>query len=372
MVNTDARYRAVMETSMDGVVAVDGTGRIALANATLEQMFGYPPDELLGQPVGVLMADEPRDRHLARHLADANGGGLERQLGLLRDITARRKDGTLFPVDMALNLIECEGERIVRATVRDLTAHRLAERRRRQSEKMEAVGRLAGGVAHDFNNLLTVIIGCADLLLNQVAEDDPSRHELLQILEAADRAAAITQQLLAFGRRQMLMPVVVSLHGVVLEMAPILRRILPESIVLDVSSDAGVGHVLADRSQMEQVILNLVFNARDAMPAGGTVRMTLKDVEISDAESARAGHPLGPYVLLAVADTGVGMKPEVQEAIFEPFFTTRELGQGVGLGLASVHGIVVQSGGWIDVDSTEGAGTLFSVYLPRVSEPATA
>jgi PAS domain S-box-containing protein len=369
MLDADARYRAVMETSLDGIVAVDDDGRISLANETIERMFGYPRHELLGQPVEMLMPAGLRDGRTAHHVVHDDRD--EGPVGLLRNITARRKDGTLFPVDIALHLIQCEGERIIRATVRDLTEHRLTEGRLRQSEKMEAIGRLAGGVAHDFNNLLTVIIGCADLLLNQMTDEDPSRNELLQIIEAADRAAAITQQLLAFGRRQILMPVVVSLHGVVSEMAPILRRVLPESVALELSTAPEVGHVLADRAQMEHIILNLVFNARDAMPEGGTVRVSLCDLELSDDDASRAGHPIGPYVRLSIADGGIGMSREVQDKIFEPFFTTRELGKGVGLGLASVHGIVVQSGGWIEVTSAEGAGTTFSIYLPRVSEPAT-
>ncbi len=251
----------------------------------------------------------------------------------------------------------------------DITDRRQLEEQLRQSQKMEAVGRLAGGIAHDFNNLLMVIQGYADLLAERLPEDDPLRRNAEQIQTASQRATSLTRQLLAFSRKQMLAPKVISMQSILSDMEKILRRLIGEDIQLETSSAPDVGLIKADRSQIEQVILNLAVNARDAMPQGG--RLTIESVNVElDASYARPPVVLAPgkYVMLAVTDNGCGMDAETQTHIFEPFFTTKEKGKGTGLGLATVYGIVKQSGGYVWVYSEPGRGTSFKIYLPRVED----
>ena len=240
-----------------------------------------------------------------------------------------------------------------------------------QAQKMEAVGQLAGGIAHDFNNLLTVITGRAELLLGRLAERDPTRPAVELIRRTADRAAALTQQLLAFSRKQILQPVDVDLNTVVNRIEPLLRRLIGEHVVISTTLDRALGTVRADPTQLDQVIVNLGVNARDAMPGGGRITLSTANVELDDADARRhPGLQPGRYVMLGVADTGVGMDALTQARIFEPFFTTKEPGKGTGLGLSTVYGIVKQSGGYIAVDSQPGIGTTFRVYLPRIEAPA--
>jgi len=243
-------------------------------------------------------------------------------------------------------------------TVQDITDRRRLEEQLLQSQKMEAIGRLAGGVAHDFNNLLTAIIGYADLLARRVQGTPRLEHNVAEILEAAERAAGLTRQLLAFSRKQVLQPRVLSLNATVSEMENMLRRLIGEDIQLLTRLDAGLGQVRADPTQIEQVILNLAVNARDAMPRGGTLTVETGNADLEE----------GRFVMLAVSDTGVGMDAETRSRVFEPFFTTKEPGKGTGLGLAMVYGIVAQSGGTIRVSSEPGQGTTFRVRLPRVDE----
>ncbi|HEY7496882.1 MAG TPA: ATP-binding protein [Vicinamibacterales bacterium] len=241
----------------------------------------------------------------------------------------------------------------------------------RQATKMEAVGRLAGGVAHDFNNLLTAILGYANLVLDELGADHPSRPDVEQIQHAAESAASLTRQLLAFSRRQLLQPQILDLNDVVRSMESMLRRMIGEHIVLDTDLAPTLSHVDADQGQLEQVLMNLVINARDAMPAGGRLLIATKDVIVGE-EMMRAhrGLTAGAYVSLDVCDTGFGMDENVLANLFEPFFTTKRRGEGTGLGLATVYGIIKQSGGYIAVQSDIGVGTTFTIYLPRTSKEA--
>jgi PAS domain S-box-containing protein len=251
----------------------------------------------------------------------------------------------------------------------DITDRKELEERFRQAQKMEAVGRLAGGIAHDFNNLLMVIQGYADLLADRLPAGDPARRNAEQIQMASQRAASLTQQLLAFSRKQILAPKVLNVHTVVADMEKILRRLIGEDIQLETNSEKDLGLVKADRSQIEQVILNLAVNARDAMPNGGRLTIETANVEL-DSSFTRAPQVLAPgkYVMLAVTDNGTGMDADTQAHIFEPFFTTKEKGKGTGLGLATVYGIVKQSGGYVWVYSEPGHGATFKVYLPRIED----
>jgi two-component system cell cycle sensor histidine kinase/response regulator CckA len=253
----------------------------------------------------------------------------------------------------------------------DITEHRQLEEQFRQAQKMEAVGRLAGGVAHDFNNLLTAITGYSDLLLLDLDPQDVLRQDVAEIKRAALAAADLTRQLLAFSRRQVLAPRVINLNAVISGAQKLLGRLIGEDVKVETSLDSALASVRADPGQLEQVIMNLAVNARDAMPNGGLLTIETANVMV-DAEFApeRPGPASGPHVVMAVSDTGIGMDEETKARIFEPFFTTKEVGKGTGLGLATVYGIVKQSDGFIWVYSEPGTGSTFKIYLPRVDEPA--
>jgi two-component system cell cycle sensor histidine kinase/response regulator CckA len=251
------------------------------------------------------------------------------------------------------------------ALLRDVTRQRNLEQQLAQSQKMEAIGQLAGGVAHDFNNLLTVIVGCGELALEEFAAHDPQRDNLVEVLAAARRATLLTQQLLAFSRQQVIQPEEIQLNDVVAGFESMLRRLMPSEIVLSTVLRPGLSLITADKSQLEQVILNLAINARDAMPEGGTLRIETDEETLSDSAAAELGAPRGRFVALTLTDTGSGMSDETRKRIFEPFFTTKEVGKGTGLGLSTVYGIVRQSGGYVRVLSAPDEGTEFRILLPR-------
>ncbi|HXG12094.1 MAG TPA: PAS domain S-box protein [Gemmataceae bacterium] len=306
------------------------------------------------------------------------GRGEGAMFGKRVEMTARRADGSEFPVELAVAQIGGDGPPLFTAYIRDLTeqkqtgeALRRTEEQFRQAQKMEAVGRLAGGVAHDFNNLLTVITGYCEVLLGKVPDDSPLRKPIEAIAKAGNRAATLTRQLLAFSRKQVLEPKIFDLNAVVTDMNKMFHRLIGEDITLKTVLDPRLHLVKADPSQLEQVLMNLVVNARDAMPEGGTLTIETHNVEVDD-RYARAGSEIKPgsYVMLAVTDTGCGIDEKTKARIFEPFFTTKEVGKGTGLGLATVYGIVKQSGGHIEVESAPGRGTAFRIYLPQAGEAA--
>jgi len=304
--------------------------------------------------------------------AEARRSGTGRRI----EYRMRHKDGRwVYLESTASPVINAKGEIENLVIVnRDIDERRRLEEQLRQSQKMDAIGRLSGGVAHDFNNLLGVIIGYAEILQEHIPEADPMRAPVDQILKAGNRASSLTRQLLAFSRQQVLEPKVLSLNGVVSDTDKMLRRLIGEDIELVTSLDPKLGRIRADQGQIEQVIMNLAVNARDAMPDGGRLAIETSNFEIDTAFAQRYAYPVqtGPYVLLTVSDNGIGMDSATQQRIFEPFFTTKEKGKGTGLGLSMVYGVVKQSGGYIDLTSSPGKGATFSIYLPRVEEHAEA
>jgi two-component system cell cycle sensor histidine kinase/response regulator CckA len=360
--DSEERYRLLFERNLAGVYRSTLDGRMLECNRAFAQMMGYgSPAEVLAQPAAAFHADaRARETFLEQ---------LRREGSLLNyENVGRRKDGSGIWVIENVSLLRTEdgSPEILLGTVIDMTERRKLEEQLLQSQKMEAVGRLAGGIAHDFNNLLTAVSGYTELLIGQLAEGDPRRESAEEIRQAGHRAAALTQQLLAFSRRQVLEPRVLDLNAVISNMERMLRRVIGEDIELSTSLAGSLWRTKADPAQIEQAILNLVVNARDAMPRGG--QLTLETANV-DLDAKYSGGAPGPHVMLAVSDTGVGMDKEQQARLFEPFYTTKERGKGTGLGLSTTYGVVKQSGGSIWVYSERGLGTTFKIYLPRSEEP---
>jgi PAS domain S-box-containing protein len=362
---SEERYRLLFERNLAGVYHTTLDGRILDCNDAFAHMFGYPSrEEVIGLRAWDLYPDpEERRTEIQR---------LQEQRNLMNyEVRLRRKDGSLIWVLENETLIEStEGwPEVIEGTLMEITERKELEEQLRQAQKMEAVGRLAGGVAHDFNNLLTIISGYSQLLMDDHPSDSTLATSAEEIRKAADRAANLTRQLLAFSRRQVMLPRVLDLNSVVLEMEKMLRRLIGEDIELTTKLAVNLDKVMADSGQVEQVIANLVVNGRDALPRGGRISIETMNVDL-DGSYARRHTSLkpGPHVMLAVTDNGTGMSEDVQRHIFEPFFTTKEQGKGTGLGLATVYGIVKQSGGFIWVYSEVGSGTCFKIYFPTVRD----
>ena len=375
---SEARLKAVLHSALDAHVAMDDTGRVASWNQQAESMFGWAEREVLGQRLAdIIVPHAHREAHAAglrRFLTTGEGPILNQRI----ELTALRRDGSEFPVELAVAPVRVGTSWLFSAFVRDLTAAReaqealrVSEGQLRQAQKMEAIGRLAGGVAHDFNNVLTAIFGYVDLLREEIPPGSAAHQDLAEVRKASERAASLTKQLLAFSRQQVLEPVVLKPNALVEDFEKMLRRLIGEDVELRLSLAEGAGNVRADPGQLQQVLMNLVVNARDAMPTGGKLIIETANTELSE-QYAELHQPVVPggYVMLAVSDTGSGMTPEIRGRIFEPFFTTKEKGKGTGLGLSTVYGIVKQSGGYVWVYSEVGRGTSFKIYLPRVDAPA--
>lgn len=360
---SEDKYRRFFEQDLAGNYVSTPEGRLVACNPAFARMFGFdsPADALASNLEVIYPSHEAREEFLDILMKK---GRLEYHQAELR-----RRDGKpIYVVETAVaihdrvgNLVEIQGYLI------DESERRQAEEQLRQSQKMEAVGRLAGGIAHDFNNLLTAILGYSSLISSQLGEEHPLAPQVVEIRKAAERAADLTRQLLVFGRKQVLLPKIVSMNDIVSNVDRMLRRIIGEDIELNLVLEPDLGRVIADPGQIEQIILNLAVNARDAMPDGGRLTIETHNAELDEAYALdHASVRPGPYVVLVFDDTGVGMEPDTLSRIFEPFFTTKEIGKGTGLGLATAYGIVQQSGGHIWVYSEPGKGATFKVYLPRV------
>jgi len=372
---SEARFRRLAESGVVGIIVVEPSGRLQEANDAFLQMVGYSRDDVAAGDLTWERLTPPEQRTRDREAAGLLDSHLvahpwEKEY-LRKDgtavavlVTAARLDDGRY-ISLSIDLREQKRAEVARA--RAEVALRHSEDQLRQAQKMEAVGRLAGGVAHDFNNLLSVILSYSELVQDGLAHNDPLRADLGEIHEAATRASALTRQLLLFSRQQIVEPRVIDLGDVVSGLNKMLHRMVGEDVDVTVVAPEHHARVNADPNLMEQVLLNLVVNARDAMPKGGKLTIQIENVKLDDGYAARhLGVIPGRYVRLAVKDTGVGIPAEIQSRIFEPFFTTKDKGKGTGLGLSTVFGIVQQSGGHIAVDSEVGRGTTFNVYLPRV------
>ncbi|OGT98595.1 MAG: hypothetical protein A2X80_10510 [Geobacteraceae bacterium GWB2_52_12] len=369
----DEKLQAITSTATDAIILIDDTGNVSYWNTAAEKMFGYDDDEMLGRNLEIIIPPQYRDAHKKgfKRFTESGHGPM---IGKVYEVSALRKDGSEFPIELSISGLLLKGKWHSAGVVRDITGRRNLEEQLRQAQKMEAIGTLAGGVAHDFNNILTAIIGFGSLLTMKMAKNDPMLHDVNQILAAADRAATLTQSLLTFSRKTPIETKPVSLNSIISKVEKLLVRFIREDIELTSTLAAEELTVMADPAQIEQILINLVANARDAMPKGGKLRICTDIVEL-DREFIRVhgyGTP-GRYASLTCSDTGSGMDKETAQRIFEPFFTTKETGKGTGLGLAIVYGIVQRHNGYINCYSEPGMGTTFRIYLPLTGAlPETA
>jgi PAS domain S-box-containing protein len=351
LADREARLRALMENAGDGITVISQDGLILEVNRRATEILGLSSGEIVGRHIESFIPVDPTGRHV-RNFRDA----VVRGRGAAPGVPILRPDGSTAVVDFALSLVDLGEERVVLSIGREVTEREALEAQFRQAQKMEAVGLLAGGVAHDFNNLLTAIGGHAQLVLEDLPADDPRRNDLETILAASARAGELTNQLLAFSRKQVLSPAVQDPAVLVRELEKMVGRLMFEEIRLVIRIDETAGRILADAGQLTQVLMNLVVNARDAMPQGGVLTISVAPGRLQGQEA----------VELAVSDTGTGMSESVRGRVFEPFFTTKAIGKGTGLGLSTAYGIVQQSGGVIEVDSELGRGSTFRILLPTV------
>jgi PAS domain S-box-containing protein len=356
---------SLVQTSPLAIIAIDLDGKVKSWNIAAERIFGWTESDVSGQSYATVADHKPEE--VEAFIESALRGEIIPAVETKR----KRKDGSSIDVSISSAALRDGQGKVngVMAVIADIAGRKHLEEQFLQSQKMEAVGRLAGGIAHDFNNLLTAIIGYSQMALLRLPSEDPLRKDIHEIETAGQRAASLTSQLLAFSRRQVIQPRVLSLNSVVADLSKMLQRVIGEDIELNSNLDSEIGFVKADCGQIEQIVMNLVVNARDAMPEGGKLTIETSTVELDEGyASEHVDVCPGPYVMMAITDTGTGMDKETESRIFEPFFTTKEQGKGTGLGLSTVYGIVKQSGGHIGVHSEQGRGTTFKLYLPQVDE----
>jgi PAS domain S-box-containing protein len=369
------RYQSLLDNCVDGIVVIDGAGNIKEFSQAAEVIFRYSAADVRDKNVSMLMPEPDRGQHdgYMRHYIE---GGEARIIGIGREVTGRRKDGSLFPMDLSVGeMTEGDNRRFV-GVIRDISSRREMEQQLRQASKMEALGQLTGGIAHDFNNILAILM--LDLeMLSDLAEKDEEAAELIgEALDVTRNGADLTHRLLAFSRRQALSPSVIDVATLVMSTARLLQRTIGVAIRIDTVCDADLWPILADRGQLENALLNLAVNARDAMPDGGTLSIEAVNHSQTQGGAGLSSYDAptpGDYVHIKVCDTGTGMPDDVKEHVFEPFFTTKEGGHGTGLGLSMVYGFIKQSGGYVEIDSMPGWGTTLHLYIPRgEAEPRVA
>jgi two-component system, cell cycle sensor histidine kinase and response regulator CckA len=364
----EEQFRLISENAADMIAVVDTKGQRLYNSPSYEKLLGYTQEEL-----GKTSAFDQIHEDDRKTVVDAASEARRTGMGRTVEYRIRHKDGRWLTLESTASVVRNRDGEVEKLVIvnRNITERKQLEEQLHRSQKLEAIGRLSGGVAHDFNNLLGLIIGYSEALQERIPPEDPFREAVDEIQNAGKRAAALTQQLLAFSRKQVLEPRILNLNTIILDVEKMLRRLVGEDIQIDLLLAPDTGTVKADRSQIEQVILNLVVNARDAMPDGG--KLTIETGNWTLDRSTVLRHPYvipGPYAMLKVTDTGCGMDAELQSHIFEPFFTTKEKGKGTGLGLATAYGIIKQSGGYIWVDSEVGKGTTFRIYLPEANAVA--
>ncbi|MGD0544316.1 MAG: PAS domain-containing protein [Candidatus Acidiferrales bacterium] len=362
-------FSLIGENAADMIAVVTVQGERLYNSPSYEKLLGYTPEDL--EKTSAYEQIHPDDQPAVKVAADeAKKTGIGKRV----EYRIRHKNGewrVLESTASAVRNAQGEVEKLIIVN-RDITERRQLEQQLLLSQRLEAVGKLSGGIAHDFNNILGVIIGYSEALQETIGVDDPMREAVDEIEKAGQRAAALTQQLLAFSRKQVLEPKILDLNSIVADVEKMLRRLIGADVELEIITDPTLGKVKADRGQIEQVILNLAVNARDAMEQGGTLRIETRDADLDANDTKRLRYVIpGHYVMLQVSDTGMGMTAEVQSHIFEPFYTTKEQGKGTGLGLATVYGVIKQSGGYIWLESEIGKGSTFQIYLPRAEGAAT-
>jgi two-component system cell cycle sensor histidine kinase/response regulator CckA len=352
-----------MDQSADAIFWSVDDGRFEYVNEAACRLLGYSFPELLNLRVWDIYTG------LSPETWQARVAHVKKDVIRENSASCRHRDGRLIPVEVTVKYQEAEGKQFMCAYVRDITSRNMLEDQFRQAQKLEAVGRLAGGIAHDFNNLLTVINGYSLLILDRLSPQSPDRSALTEISLAGTRAAALTRQLLAFSRKQVIQPVVLNLNTLIMGLGKMLTRLLGEDIEVNVRTDRELGKIKADPGQIEQILMNLSVNARDAMPGGGKLTIETLNVDLGPEHSeAHLNLPTGRYVMLTISDTGCGMDKNIQSHLFEPFFTTKEVGKGTGLGLSTVYGIVTRAGGRISCQSALGKGTTFVLFFPRCED----
>ena len=369
LIDTASRLNAVLNNVAYGIISINGQGRIQSVNHAVERMFGYASEELLGKNIELLMPVKKAD-HQDRYFQDYSQTGRTNVIGDARELEGKRKDGSVFALELTVTAFTQNEEAMYTGILVDITRRKQTEMELRQSQKMEAMGLLAGGVAHDFNNMLSAIMSYTYLIKQKMPDNTDICKYGEEIQKAADRAAGLTRQLLAFSRQDVAEPKVVGLGDIIEDLVKMIRHLIVENIRLVFRSPSGLWPVMVDVGYIEQVVINLALNARDAMPEGGLLSLDISNLVLEKRGDDLADEAeFAEYVVVTVSDNGTGMTPDVRPRIFEPFFTTKDVGKGSGLGLSTSHGIVKQMGGHIAVDSTPGMGSTFRVYIPRSNAP---
>ena len=364
--SSENKFRILLESAPQAILLVNIHGQITLANTSAERLFGYNRDELINKPIEMLVPVHLRSKHTL-HRKTYLSSPQTRPMGSNMHITALHKNGSEFPVEVNLSSIELFEGPFILAFISDISERKELEDRLRQVEKLEAIGQLAGGIAHDFNNVLAGILGLTELAMRRMDSNHPAMKNLNLVVKKAESASTLVRQLLAFSRKQVITLQTTNLNTIIKNNKPLLQRYLGEDIDLITRLDENLDLIYSDLSAIDQIITNLSINARDAMPDGGDLIIQTENVTIEDHhEHPIEGIPKGKFVKLSITDTGIGMRQEVSKHIFEPFFTTKDIGEGTGLGLASVYGLVKQHNGYIQCKSKLGEGTTFEIYFPAV------